>query len=136
MQVKQHPHIVKAVINDAQRRQVLENLKWRLSKVAERRRDVDVFQDRIDHIILRQKLGKLKYKILIEYTILIVSMTFNWEKIYGLCANTYTTLDFSNITNELDRIKKILVQKAENPQSTKVQGISLSSILCRDWVIT
>ena len=77
MQQKQHPHIVKAVINDAQRRQVLESLRWKFNKIAERRKDVEVFQDRLDHILMRQKLGKLQFKILIEYTILIVSMTFN-----------------------------------------------------------
>ena len=136
MQQKQHPHIVKAVINDAQRRQVLESLRWKFNKIAERRKDVEVFQDRLDHILMRQKLGKLQFKILIEYTIRIVSMTFNWEKIYGLRANRYTTLDFSNLTEEFDRIRKILAHLAENPQTVPVQNISLSSIICKDWVIT
>jgi hypothetical protein len=134
--MKSHPHIVKAVINDAQRRQTLESLRWKLNRICERKSSFSVLQDRIDHIRLQEKAGN-EVKIVLEYTIIIVPITFYWERIYGLRADRYTTLDFSNILEELSRIKTALADMAEHPPDKPVKHhVTINHLACKDWVIT
>lgn len=130
-----HPHIVKLVLNDAQRKKVLNNLRNRLGVFSTKQKNYTIVQDTINHLRLERVIRGEK-RIVFEFTILMVPMTINLDQVRGLGSMSYTSLDYSLILDEFNRVTRMLtaISKRSN-QPNLYANITLNHIACPDWEI-
>lgn len=133
-----HPHIVKVVVNDGQRIEVMKKLRWRFNDFDKKNPGkYRVFQDRINHISL-SKMGRPgeELTLVFEYTVIIVPLTIHWDKIRSIKSTYCSAIDFKLMYEELDKIRKGLEHLAGNPPVKPVKNVvTLKHMSCVDWVL-
>jgi hypothetical protein len=100
------PHVIKFVLHDKARRDTLNILRFKFEKTLEKKPGLRIIQDRIDHIKLCDNNN-----ILLEYTLVVMPVVVNWERIRAYCFNV-----------------------ASNPEKRPTRNVS--KFECMDWETT
>lgn len=120
--MQQHTRIIKIVVNDKQRKKVLNDFRNKLYGLAKLSPNLAALQDRLDHIILKRN-----NVIVLEVTIIIVPVTMFIERIYGLHPSYTTRIDARLLLEELDSFKQQVHTITDNH--------TIPGIKCMDWSI-